>query len=176
MKWLIASDLHGSFAACRTLIASFLTEGADRMLLLGDLLYHGPRNPLPEEYDPQAVAALLNEYADSIVAVRGNCDAEVDQLLLSFPILSDYAVLSVGKRLFYATHGHKPFPALCVGDALLYGHIHTPVMEEREGILHLNPGSIALPKDGTRAGYLLLEEHSVRQVCLDGTEGTVLPL
>ena len=106
MKWMIASDVHGSAKWCREMLEAFDREGADRLLLLGDLLYHGPRNDLPEEYAPKAVLAMLNERRDKILAVRGNCDTEVDQMVLTFPIMADYAVLPLGKHLIYATHGH----------------------------------------------------------------------
>ena len=106
MKWMIASDLHGSALYCKKMIEAFEREGADRLLLLGDLLYHGPRNDLPEGYAPKEVIPLLNSLRPKLLCVRGNCDAEVDQMVLDFPILADYAVLPVGGRLVYATHGH----------------------------------------------------------------------
>ena len=106
MKWLIASDLHGSAYYCKALLAAFEREGADRMVLLGDLLYHGPRNDLPRDYDPKTVTALLNEHAADILAVRGNCDADIDQVVLRFPIWADYALLAEEKTLIFVTHGH----------------------------------------------------------------------
>ena len=106
MKWMIASDLHGSAYYCRKMLEAFEREGADRLFLLGDLLYHGPRNDLPREYAPKEVIPLLNGKKEVLLCVRGNCDAEVDQMVLEFPVLADYAVLPVGQRLIYATHGH----------------------------------------------------------------------
>lgn len=161
MKLLIASDLHGSAHYCRLLLDAFRREGADRLVLLGDLLYHGPRNPLPEGYDPQAVSALLNGAADRLLCVRGNCDAEVDQMVLNFPILADYAFLAVDGLNICATHGHlhgpdSP-PPLRQGDFLLCGHIHIPVRRDYSGFTYLNPGSLALPKDGTPHSYMTLE-------------------
>ena len=124
MKWMIASDLHGSAFYCRQMIKAFQREGADRLLLLGDLLYHGPRNDLPEGYAPKEVIPLLNSLKQKLLCVRGNCDAEVDQMVLDFPILADYAVLPVGEKLIYATHGHvhnlKNLPPLAAGDILLH--------------------------------------------------------
>lgn len=113
MKWMIASDLHGSAFYCRQMIKAFQREGADRLLLLGDLLYHGPRNDLPEGYAPKEVIPLLNSLKQKLLCVRGNCDAEVDQMVLDFPILADYAVLPVGGRLVYATHGHVHNLKIC---------------------------------------------------------------
>ena len=123
MKWLIASDIHGSEFYCKEVLKAFETEQADRLLLLGDILYHGPRNDLPKDYAPKKVITLLNERKESILCVRGNCDAEVDQMVLEFPIMADYAVLDLGNRLLYATHGHvygefNP-PPLKKGDILL---------------------------------------------------------
>ena len=139
MKWMIASDLHGSAYYCEKLLAAFNAEQADRMLLLGDLLYHGPRNDLPRDYDPRAVTALLNGCKERLLCVRGNCDAEVDQMVLEFPILAEYALLEVEGRVLFATHGHKygpdNLPPLCPGDILLSGHTHVPVCREAEGIL-----------------------------------------
>ena len=162
MKWMIASDLHGSAVYCRRMIEAFEREGADRLLLLGDLLYHGPRNDLPEGYAPKEVMPLLNGMKSKLLCVRGNCDAEVDQMVLDFPILADYAVLPVGQRLVYATHGHvhnlKNLPPLAPGDILLHGHTHIPAWTEfGEENLYLNPGSLSIPKDGSAHSSMTLE-------------------
>ena len=162
MKLLIASDIHGAAGYCRDLLAAWDREGADRLLLLGDLLYHGPRNDLPPDYAPKEVIALLNARKNQIFCVRGNCDTEVDQMVLTFPILADYAVLPAGERLVYVTHGHqfntKTPPPLCQGDVLLHGHTHIPAWEPfgREN-LYLNPGSVSIPKNDTAHGYMTLE-------------------
>lgn len=162
MKFMIASDIHGSACYCQQLLEAFDREQADRLLLLGDLLYHGPRNPLPESYDPKAVAALLNARKQQILCVRGNCDSEVDQMMLEFPILADYCILSAGKRMIFATHGHRfnenNLPMLQFGDVLLHGHTHIPALEERGAYIYANPGSVALPKQGSARCYLLLED------------------
>lgn len=162
MKWLIASDLHGSGYYCRALLDAFDREKADRFLLLGDLLYHGPRNDLPRDYDPKSVTAMLNERQKSILAVRGNCDAEIDQAVLQFPILADYALLSVGSRLLFVTHGHlfhlDALPPLHPGDILLHGHTHVPACETRDGVTYLNPGSLAIPKEDSPHSYMTLED------------------
>ena len=166
MKWLIASDLHGSYYYTKKLFASWQAERADRMLLLGDLLYHGPRNDLPAEYDPKAVIELLNEHKSDLLCVRGNCEAEVDQMVLQFPVLADYALLSLSSRLIFATHGHhfhkdNP-PPLRPGDILLHGHTHVPAWEPFRiaagTCYYFNPGSISIPKNGSHHGYLILEE------------------
>lgn len=161
MKLLIASDLHGSAYNCRLLLEALQREGADRLVLLGDLLYHGPRNPLPREYDTQATAALLNSVKERLFCVRGNCDADVDQLVLDFPILADHALLSVDGVELFATHGHihgpdNP-PPMRSGSFLLCGHIHLPVRRELGAFTYLNPGSLALPKEGTPRSYLTLD-------------------
>ena len=130
MKWMIASDLHGSYYYAQQLQQAFEREQADRLLFLGDLLYHGPRNDLPRDYAPKKVIPLLNSLAPKLLCVRGNCDAEVDQMVLTFPVLADYAVLPVGQRLVYVTHGHvfnlNHLPPLAPGDILLHGHTHVP--------------------------------------------------
>ena len=172
MKWMIASDIHGSAYWGQKLLEAFDAAGADRLLLLGDLLYHGPRNALPEGYDPMKLAALLNGRRDRIMAVRGNCDAEIDQAVLNFPMMADYALLSAGNRLIFATHGHlysdACLPPLCRGDILLHGHTHIKRCEEKDGILFLNPGSVSIPKDGPEHSCMLLEEDSVIWQTLDG--------
>ena len=161
MKWMIASDLHGAAGFARRLLERFEQEEADRLLLLGDILYHGPRNDLPPEYAPKEVIALLTPYKDRIFCVRGNCDTEVDQMVLPFPILADYAILSQGDRLIYATHGHvyNPgnLPPLQPGDVLLMGHTHVPMDKEENGLLFLNPGSVSIPKEGNIPTYAVLE-------------------
>lgn len=163
MKWMIASDVHGSAYYCRQMLEAFDREQADRLLLLGDVLYHGPRNDLPKEYAPKEVLRLLNERKESILCVRGNCDTEVDQMVLDFPILADYAVLSVGSRLIYITHGHNininhPLP-FARGDILLHGHTHIPAWEPfGDGNTYLNPGSISIPKENSPHSYMTLED------------------
>lgn len=167
MKWMIASDLHGSAYYCRKMLEAFEREGADRLFLLGDLLYHGPRNDLPREYAPKEVIPLLNGKKEKLLCVRGNCDAEVDQMVLEFPVLADYAVLPVGQRLIYATHGHiynvKNLPPLAPGDVLLHGHTHVPAWTEfGQGNLYLNPGSVSIPKEDSPHSYMTLEENTMQ--------------
>lgn len=161
MKLMIASDLHGSAYYCRALLESFRREGADRLVLLGDLLYHGPRNPLPREYDTMAVTAMLNSLAERLLCVRGNCDSEVDQMVLQFPMLADCALLSVDGTDLYAAHGHlqgpENPPPLPRGTYLLCGHIHIPVRQDLGSCVYLNPGSLALPKEDTPHSYMTLE-------------------
>ena len=167
MKWMIASDLHGSAYYCRKMLEAFEREGADRLFLLGDLLYHGPRNDLPREYAPKEVIPLLNGKKEKLLCVRGNCDAEVDQMVLEFPVLADYAVLPVGQRLIYATHGHiyhvKNLPPLAPGDVLLHGHPHVPAWTEfGQGNLYLNPGSVSIPKENSPHSYMTLEGNTMQ--------------
>ncbi len=169
MKLMIASDIHGSFAYCSQLIAAFQTENPDKLLLLGDILYHGPRNALPLSYSPQEVAALLNKYKEFLLCVRGNCEAEVDQMMLEFPVLADYAVLLWQGRTVYATHGHLIPPPLNPGNILLSGHTHIPLCQETDGILRLNPGSVSIPKEGSHHGYMIFDETSAYWKELDGT-------
>ena len=173
MKYLVASDLHGSAAACEKILQAFDREGADRLVLLGDILYHGPRNPLPEGYDPKACCGLLNPRRERITAVRGNCDAAVDQMVLEFPILAEYLLLEAAGHTIFVTHGDvwgpDRLPALPRGSVLLSGHTHVPMNQEREGILCLNPGSPSLPKDGEqRRGYLLLTDTGALFKTLEG--------
>ena len=161
MKILIASDIHGSAASCRLLLEAYEREKADRLFLLGDILYHGPRNDLPEEYNPKQVIALLNAKKEQIYCVRGNCDAEVDQLVLDFPIMADYALVPAGERMIYATHGHvynaEKLPPMKPGDILLCGHTHISACEELGEYVYMNPGSVALPKAGTPRGYIVFD-------------------
>ncbi len=159
MKLVIASDIHGSAYYCKKLIDRFEEEKADRLLLLGDILYHGPRNPLPKDYNPKKVAEMLNGIKDRVLCVRGNCDAEVDQMMLDFPILSDYAVIDTGCGVIFATHGHKydenNLPPLKKGDIFAFGHIHVPVYREKDGVICINPGSVSLPKENGKNGYMV---------------------
>jgi len=166
MKILIASDIHGDAQSCASLLALFDVHRPDLLLLLGDLLYHGPRNPIPEHYDPQRVAALLSEYAPRILCVRGNCDGEVDQMMLRFPILSETAMLFVDGKLWMAAHGHRAganptendLPPLPEGSVFLSGHTHVPVNEkDQNGIFRINPGSVTFPKGGSQKSCMLYE-------------------
>lgn len=164
MKWLIASDIHGSACYCRHLIHRFKEENACRMLLLGDILYHGPRNDLPKEYAPKEVISMLCGIAENILCVRGNCEAEVDQMVLNFPVLADYAVFDLGNSVIYATHGHifneNNLPPLKKGDILLQGHTHVPECKKKNGIMFLNPGSVSIPKEGSECGYMTYENKT----------------
>lgn len=173
MKWMIASDLHGSAYYCKKMVEAFEREGADRLLMLGDLLYHGPRNDLPREYAPKEVIPLLNGLGDRLLCVRGNCDSEVDQMVLTFPILADYAVLALGERLVYCTHGHvwnrENLPPLRPGDLLLHGHTHVPAWAPfGVGNLCLNPGSLAIPKEGSPHSYMTIRDNQILWKTLEG--------
>ena len=173
MKLMFASDLHGSAHCCRLLLEAFEREQADRLLLLGDLLYHGPRNDLPQEYTPKTVSEQLNAVRDRLLCVRGNCDTEVDQAMLDFPILAEYCILYIGGRMIFATHGHRfnrnnP-PPLQPGDILLHGHTHIPACTQQDGILYLNPGSVSIPKGGSQNSYLTLTDRLLEWKTLDGT-------
>jgi putative phosphoesterase len=153
MKIVFISDIHGVPSALERALAKADALGYDRLVLLGDLLYHGPRNGVPELYDPVEVSKLLNERKDSIVAVRGNCDAEVDQMMLEFPMMGDYALLDCGRERFFLTHGHRwnadALPPIGMGNVLVHGHTHIPVLRRLEcGITVFNPGSVSLPKGG----------------------------
>ncbi len=174
MKLLIASDIHGSAYYCRKLLAVYEAVKPDRMLLLGDILYHGPRNDLPREYAPKEVIAMLNPLADKLLCVRGNCDTEVDQMVLEFPILADYAVLYDGERELFATHGHHVTPEnpprFADGSILLGGHTH--VAEERDcgHFRYVNPGSVSIPKGGTDRGCLVYEDGCITRISLEDTQ------
>lgn len=174
MRWMIASDIHGSAYYCEKMIEAFQTEQADRLFLLGDILYHGPRNDLPKDYAPKEVIKMLNALKDKIFCVRGNCDTEVDQMVLEFPILADYCILPVGNRLIYATHGHHyntgSLPPIQPGDILLHGHTHIPAWESfGENNLYLNPGSVSIPKAGSQNSYMMLRDSSAAWKSLDGS-------
>ena len=173
MKILFASDIHGSAAACEKVLSRFEAEQADRLVLLGDLLYHGPRNDLPERYDPKTVAKLLNEYAVTPLCVRGNCDSEVDQMVLEFPIRADYAMLPLDNGAFaFVTHGHL-FNTGCLpphkeGDLLIHGHTHVLTVQEKDGMTYINPGSAALPKENNPKTYMVYENGVFDIKTLDG--------
>ena len=160
MKLMIASDLHGSAYYTKKLLEAKEKEKPNKLLLLGDILYHGPRNDLPKDYAPKEVIAMLNPLASEILCVRGNCEAEVDQMVLDFPVMADYCVLFESGRTIYATHGHifsenNP-PKLQDGDILLTGHTHIPACVDH-GFWYLNPGSVSIPKENSWHGYMILE-------------------
>lgn len=162
MKLFIASDIHGSAYFCRRMLEKYKESGAERLVLLGDILYHGPRNDLPREYAPKEVIAMLNPFAKEIIAVRGNCDTEVDQMVLSFPVLSERALIADGERRIFLIHGHKDLDATAAllgeGDVLLYGHTHIPSERLTEnGCLILNPGSVSIPKENSGHAYMIYE-------------------
>ncbi len=173
MKLMIASDIHGSACYCRELIKAYEREGAKRLLILGDILYHGPRNDLPRDYAPKEVIAMLNPLKEQLLCVRGNCDTEVDQMVLDFPILADYCVLSAADRLIYVTHGHNynlsKLPPVQKGDILLHGHTHIPAWESfGEDNLYLNPGSVSIPKNGSAHSYMIIEGGAAQWKSLEG--------
>lgn len=167
MRLVIASDIHGSLSATRNVIEAFKEENADYLVFLGDIMYHGPRNPLPDEYNPAGVAELLNSIKDKVIAVRGNCDSEVDQMLIDFPITADYQNIFLNNKKLFATHGHvfeqNTIPKSVVsGDIFAFGHTHLPVLEKNEmGILILNPGSVALPKEGHPPTYAVIGNDKI---------------
>lgn len=174
MKFLIASDLHGSVWAARQVRDIFKREQPERLILLGDLLYHGPRNPLPRDYDPQGVAAVLNGLKDRIMAVRGNCESEVDQMVLEFPVGADYMIWYDLGTLIFTTHGHlfnsDRRPPVGRRDILLHGHTHVPAVTDLGDFVYLNPGSAALPKEGFDPSVMLYEDGAFTIRALDGRE------
>lgn len=172
MKLMIASDIHGSAYHCQKLIDAYQREAPDRLLLLGDLLYHGPRNDLPRDYAPKRVIEMLSSIKESLLCVRGNCEAEVDQMVLPFPVLADYAWLEVNGLRIFATHGHhygedNP-PPMRKGDILLCGHTHIPANRAHESFLYLNPGSVSIPKENSHHGYMILDGQQFIWKDLDG--------
>lgn len=161
MKLMIASDIHGSSYWCSRMAEAFESEGADRLLLLGDLLYHGPRNDLPKDYAPKKVIEILLSMADKIICVRGNCEAEVDQMVLPFSVMSESALLFMDDKVLHATHGHKynednP-PPMAVGDILLCGHTHVSKCAEHGTFTYINPGSVSIPKENTPHSYMIFD-------------------
>ena len=159
-KIMIASDIHGSAYYCEKMLERYRSEEADMLVLLGDILYHGPRNDLPEEYAPKKVIAMLNPLKNEIVCVRGNCDTEVDQMVLDFNVLCEQAHIYVNDRHLVLVHGHKldgkNIPALRDGDYLVCGHTHVPAWEKKDGYTYVNPGSVSIPKENSEHGYIIL--------------------
>lgn len=165
MKWMIASDLHGSAYWCEKMVERYKEEGAGKLLLLGDILYHGPRNDLPKDYAPKKVIEILNGMKEELLCIRGNCDCEVDQMVLKFPILADYAAFWLGDLMVWATHGHvynmNNLPPFKKGDVLLHGHTHIPAAQSfGDGYYYINPGSLSIPKEGSKNSYMILEERT----------------
>lgn len=162
MKFLVASDIHGSSFYCRQLAEAIDRESPDRILLLGDILYHGPRNDLPRDYAPKEVIAILSPFADRLVSVRGNCDTEVDQMVLPFPILSESAYVQCGDSLILASHGHiynpDKLPPMGGATVLLCGHTHVPACVEHDGFVYMNCGSVSIPKENSPHSYMLLDD------------------
>lgn len=172
MKVFFMSDIHGSFYYLEKAINRFKDEKANYIVILGDELYHGARNDLPEGYNPKKVTKLLNEYSDKIIAVRGNCDSEVDEMVFDFPIMSTYSTILYNNKRLFLTHGHiygeENMPKLSKGDVLLYGHTHIPVAKEKDGIFIINPGSISIPKENNPHSYAVLEDNLFEIKNLDG--------
>lgn len=161
MKLMIASDIHGSLYYAEKTVEKYREEKADKLILLGDLLYHGPRNDLPRDYNPKGVISLLNSIKNEILAVRGNCEAEVDQMVLEFPVMAEYMIMYLNDRMIFVTHGHKfnisnP-PMLKDGDVLLHGHTHIQAMEKADNYYYINPGSVSIPKNGNKNSYMIYE-------------------
>lgn len=172
MKIFFISDIHGSSYYLKKVLDIFEKEKCNYLAILGDQLYHGARNPLPKDYNPKEVTEMLNSYKDKIIAVRGNCDSEVDQMVIKYPTMSDYTiVLYEGRRLFL-THGHiynrDNLPNLSSGDVIIYGHTHVPVAEKQDNIFVINPGSITFPKENTPHCYGILEQNIFTIKTLDG--------
>ena len=174
-KFLIASDIHGDAITAEKLVEIYRASGAERLVLLGDLLYHGPRNDLPDGYAPKKVIEILNSVSEEILALRGNCEAEVDQMVLNFPVLAEYAYISADGLRIFATHGHNfnmtKLPPLKKGDVLLHGHTHVPAAKEfGNGNIYINPGSVSIPKENSKKSYILYSDRTFVFYDLDGAE------
>lgn len=172
MKLLFVSDIHGSKFYTEKLINIIIKENIDKIILLGDLLYHGPRNPLTKDYNPIEVANILNNYKEKIIAVRGNCDSEVDQMVLEFPMMSDYTQVLMENFSFFLTHGHihnlENLPKLSNNTIFVFGHIHVPILKKQDNIVIFNPGSLSLPKDNNPSSYAIYEEGFIKIKNLEG--------
>ena len=173
MKILICSDIHGDAQSLASLLARYEEERADKILILGDVIYHGPRNDLPSGYAPKKVIAMLSELKEEIISVRGNCDTEVDQMVLPFPILSDYSYIFSDGLTILATHGHKYTPEnpppMAKGTIMLGGHTHVPkIVEIANECFYVNPGSISLPKENNPKTYAIYENRKITLKTLDG--------
>ena len=162
MKLMFASDIHGSAYYCRKMLERFEKEQPEKLILLGDLLYHGPRNDLPKDYAPKEVIGMLNGIKKELLCVRGNCEAEVDQMVLEFPVLADYMVMFEAGHMFFITHGHlfnkEKVPMLKPGDILIHGHTHIQAMEDCGDFFYINPGSVSIPKAGNQHSYMMYED------------------
>jgi hypothetical protein len=163
MKLFFISDIHGSVFYLNNALDKFKEEKADYIIILGDHLYHGARNPLPKEYNPKRVIEILNNYAHRIIAIRGNCDSEVDQMVLDFPIMADYSTIFYNEKRLLLTHGHiyneNNLPKLMDGDIFIYGHTHIPKAEKVGNIYVINPGSTTFPKKNSPHSYGVLEDN-----------------
>lgn len=175
MKIIFVSDLHGSLYYCNKIKEIFETENAEKLVFLGDILYHGPRNPLPKGYNPKETLDVLNTMKDNILCVRGNCDSEVDQMVLEFPIMSDYILLNVDNINIFVTHGHiynkDKMPPIGAKDVLVHGHTHINTIENLEKSTYINPGSISLPKEGQENSYMIYEN---KQFIIKNLEGRII--
>ena len=174
MKLMFASDIHGDADGGARMLERFDAEKADRLFLLGDILYHGPRNDLPEGYAPKEVIKMLNERRDKLLCVRGNCDTEVDQMVLDFPVMAEYSLLWLENRTVFLTHGHifntENPPALNRGDILLHGHTHVQIIDGSRDYIYMNPGSVSLPKEGNPKTYMTYENRAFTIRTLDGAD------
>ncbi len=170
MKYLIASDIHGSAYYCKKLTEYFERSGADTLVLLGDLLYHGARNALPRDYDTIKCTEILNGYREKLICVKGNCDSEVDQMVLTFPITAEYALLDLDGKKAYLTHGHRTPACLKREDILFNGHFHVPAFEQREDCLYVNCGSVSIPKENSPHSCVLAEGCALSWIDLETGE------
>ena len=170
MELMIASDIHGSKYYAQKIVERFEAEKADKLVLLGDIYYHGPRNPLPKDYAPMEVANLLNPMADKLIVIQGNCDSEVDQMISKFHFVKEAMILVDNKKIML-THGHilnKDNLESGAYDVLAYGHFHIDFMERKNGVLVINPGSVSLPKEDSISGYITIENNKAIQHYLNG--------
>lgn len=168
MKLMFASDIHGSYSCCERLLERLDAEKPEKLVLLGDLLYHGPRNGLPEDYDPKKVISMLNSVKDRLLCVRGNCDSQVDQMCLEFPISSDYLTMWIDGRMFLGTHGHLSLPCLKPSDAVISGHTHIYRAEKENGIFYINCGSVSMPKNDNPKSYAVYKDGIFEIFNMDG--------
>lgn len=181
MKLMFASDIHGSLFYLEELMKMYEKEKPDKLILLGDLLYHGPRNDLPKNYNPKAVISILNNIKDELLCVRGNCEAEVDQMVLDFPVLAEYMIMYIEGKMLFITHGHNfnknNLPPLKSGDILIHGHTHIQAMEKIDkGCFYINPGSVSIPKENNKNSYMIYENSNFTIKDFDGNKIMSCPI